>query len=57
MPSSTRTTIWTAPGTIQTFTTLEAEEVGEEKAGGKVGGKIHAADQGKSHARVSGFQL
>ena len=57
MPSSTRTTIWTAPGTIQTFTTLEAEEVGEEKAGGKVGGKIHAADRGKSHAQVSGFQL
>ena len=55
MRSSTRTTISTAPGMTQTFTTLEAEEAGEEIAGGKVGGKIHAADQGKSHAQVSGF--
>ena len=38
-----------------TFTTLEAEEVGEEIAGGKVGGKMDAADQGRSHAQVSGF--
>ena len=55
MPSSTRTTIWTVPGMTRMSTTLEVEEAGEENAGGKVGGKIHAADQGRSHAQVSGF--
>ena len=55
MPSSTRTTIWTVLGMTRTFTTLEAEEAGEENAGGKEGGKMDAADQGKSHAQVSGF--
>ena len=39
----------------RTFTTLEAEEAGEENAGGKEGGKMDAADRGKSHAQASGF--